>query len=108
MPLSQKQIESIQQLAQAASTLSVVTNSDAATRMLLRHIEDVASEGCQKKPVPPTVAERIEKIQQSEDNKPLQLYGLLRELSQDPETKLGDLKLIALALGYRGVMAGLV
>lgn len=119
MFLSQREIEGIQQLAQAAATLTTVTGADAATRGLLRHIEGrvnaaepantVTDTGqCSASAVPATVAERIEKIQQSEGNVHLQLCGLLQALSQDPETKLGDMKLIAVALGYKGVMLGMV
>lgn len=119
MSLTQSQIQSVQQLAGAAATLTTVTGADQATRGLLRQIEELvngpapkattqASASASAEAKKETVADRIEYIQCSEANVHIKLYGLLKELSQNPETKLGDMKLVAVALGYRGVMLGMV
>lgn len=115
MSMTQSQIQSVQQLAGAAATLTSVNGADQATRGLLRQIEELVNGPAPKAPTQAsaetkkeTVADRIEYIQCSEADVHIKLYGLLKELSQNPETKLGDMKLVAVALGYQGVMLGMV
>lgn len=108
MSLKHSSIEHIAMLAGAANALSCVTSSDAATNAVLRQIEALAND-TPAKPKDKTLAERIAEAKNSEGATAYQtLYGLLKNMCQDPETKIGDLKLVALALGHRGVAVGLV
>lgn len=108
MSLKHSTVEHIAMLAGAANALSSVTNSDAATNAVLNQIQALAND-TPVKPKDKTIAERIAEIGNREGASVHQtLFGLLKSMSQDPETKIGDLKLVALALGYRGLAVGLV
>jgi hypothetical protein len=94
------EIEQIEQLAKSVAALIHVTNSDNATKAILRQIERLAAGPVPGTPERTPIQERISTAKESSIRG---LYGLFAELSRDPDTTLAELQEVAKALGHKNV-----